>query len=174
MMRSATFNRERTGIPERAEVWARLAQMSLAKGDVAGAEQSFLRATRLEPSNPSYLYNYGWLLDQGDRDAEAARYYERAIAASSLSFEAMNNLALIEAAQGRSNRALALLDQAVESNPENESSYLNRGNYYATVHRWKDALANYARALELNPLNVICSGGIRAHPSGAGSRGYCH
>ena len=143
--------------PERAEVWARLAQMSLAKGDVAGAEQSFLRATRLEPSNPSYLYNYGWLLDQGDRDAEAARYYERAIAASSLSFEAMNNLALIEAAQGRSNRALALLDQAVESNPENESSYLNRGNYYAMLRQWKDALANYARALDLNPLNVVAA-----------------
>ena len=141
--------------PGRAEVWSRLGQAFLAKGDVGGAERSFLRAVQLEPANASYLYNYGWLLDEADRDAEAAMHYERAISASSLSFEAMNNLALIEAAKGRSGRALSLLDQAVASNPENESSYLNRANYYATVHRWSDALADYGRALTLNPLRAF-------------------
>ncbi|HZI50765.1 MAG TPA: tetratricopeptide repeat protein, partial [Terriglobia bacterium] len=48
--------------PQRAEVWSRLGQMALTKGDVAGAEQSLRRATQLDPSNASYLYNYGWFL----------------------------------------------------------------------------------------------------------------
>jgi tetratricopeptide (TPR) repeat protein len=143
--------------PERAEVWARLGQMTLAKGDTAGAEKAFRRAVEIEPSNASYLYNYGWFLDQEDRRAEAATLYERAIASSSLSFEAMNNLALIEAARGRPVRALALLNRAVESNPDNEGTFLNRGNYYASVHHWKEAIQDYAQALKLNPANVIAS-----------------
>jgi len=139
--------------PERPEPWSLLGQLALAKQDVTTAELHFAKAVHMEPSNPSYLYNYAWLLDQTDRDAEAIAYYERAIAASSLSFEAMNNLALIEAARGRSDRALALLNRAVTANPQNEAAYLNRGNYYATLRQWRQALADYARALELNPLN---------------------
>jgi tetratricopeptide (TPR) repeat protein len=139
--------------PERPEPWSLLGQLALAKQDVTTAEQHFAKAVRMEPSNPSYLYNYAWLLDQTDRDAEAVAYYERAIAASSLSFEAMNNLALIEAARGKSDRALVLLNRAVIANPQNEAAYLNRGNYYATLRLWRQALADYARALELNPLN---------------------
>jgi tetratricopeptide (TPR) repeat protein len=143
--------------PDRAEVWSRLGQLTLMRGDATGAVPLMEKAARLEPSNPSYLYNYGWLLDQLDRDSEAIPYYERAIAASPLSFEAMNNLALLEAEAGHSDRALALLSRAVSSNPENEAAYLNRGNYYASQRSWRDALADYARAVELNPLNGYAS-----------------
>jgi len=143
--------------PERAEVWSRLGQLALAKSDGGSAEPSLLRAAKAEPSNASYLYNYGWLLDQADRDNEAAVYYERAIAASPLSFEAMNNLALIEALRGNNSRALSLLNQAIQSNPENEAAYLNRGNYHAMLHRWREAIVDYSQALDINPLNVYAS-----------------
>jgi tetratricopeptide (TPR) repeat protein len=137
--------------PKRPEIWSLWGQLALAKQDWTVAGQYFSKAVRMEPSNASYLYNYAWLLGQTGHDAEAVPYYERAIAASSLSFEAMNNLALIEAARGRSNRALVLLNQAVFSNPQNESAYLNRANYYATLRSWRNAIADYARAIELNP-----------------------
>lgn len=139
--------------PDRAEVWARLGQLALAKGDVAGAQPNLEKAVRLAPGNASYLYNYGWLLDQLGRDDEAIPYYERAIAASSLSFEAMNNLALIEADAGRPDRALTLLDRAAASNPENDAAFMNRGSYHASRRAWTEALADYARASELNPGN---------------------
>jgi tetratricopeptide (TPR) repeat protein len=139
--------------PDRAEVWARLGQLKLAKGDGNGAAPLMEKGIRLEPSNPSYLYNYAWLLDQMERDDEAVPFYQRAIAASPLSFESMNNLALIESAAGRLDRALALLDRAVSANPDNEMAYVNRGNYHAAQRSWRNALADYARALELNPLN---------------------
>lgn len=143
--------------PDRAEVWSRLGQLALAKGDADLAEPSLQRAARMEPSSASYLYNYGWLLDQADRDSEASAFYERAIAASSLSFEAMNNLALIESTRGNSRRALDLLNQATSSNPENEAAFLNRGNYYAMLRRWREALADYAQALKINPFNVYAN-----------------
>jgi tetratricopeptide (TPR) repeat protein len=143
--------------PERAEVWSRLGQMALVKGETTEAEAALRRAAQSEPSNASFVYNYGWFLDREDRRAEAATYYERAIASSSLSFEAMNNLALIEAARGRPVRALELLNRAVESNPENEGTFVNRGNYYASVHRWREAIEDYAQALKLNPASVVAS-----------------
>ena len=143
--------------PERAEVWSRLGQMALAKGDVDTAEGPLRRATQLEPANASYLYNYGLFLDQQDRRIEAVPFYERAIAASPLSYEAMNNLALIESARGNPVKALALLNKAVASNPDNEGTFINRGNYYASVHQWTKALADYAQALKLNASNVIAA-----------------
>jgi tetratricopeptide (TPR) repeat protein len=139
--------------PDRAEVWSRLGQLTLTRGNPAEAAPLMEKAARLEPSNPSYLYNYGWLLDQLERDSEAIPYYERAIAASPLSFEAMNNLALLEAAAGHSDRAVSLLSRAVSSNSENEAAYINRGNYHASQRSWRDALADYAHAVQLNPLN---------------------
>jgi tetratricopeptide (TPR) repeat protein len=66
----------------------------------------------------------------------------------------MNNLALIEDAAGRSGRALALLNQAVDSNPGNEMAYLNRGNYYAMMGLWHLALADYASARTMNPFSA--------------------
>jgi tetratricopeptide (TPR) repeat protein len=143
--------------PDRAEVWSRLGQLTLTRGDAAAALPLLEKAARLEPSNPSYLYNYGWLLDQLDRDSEAIPYYERAIAASPLSFEAMNNLALLEVEAGHSDRAVSLLSRAVSSNPENEAAYLNRGNYFASQRSWRDALADYAHVVELNPSNGYAS-----------------
>lgn len=139
--------------PDRAEVWARLGQLTLAKGDTNGAVPLMEKSIRLEPSNPSYLYNYAWLLDQMDRDAEAVPFYQRAIAASPLSFEAMNNLALIQSTGGHLDDALSLLNRAVAANLQNEAAYMNRGNYHAGRHSWRDALSDYARASELNPLN---------------------
>ncbi len=143
--------------PDRAEVWSRVGQLTLSKGDPVAATPFMEKAVRLEPSNASYLYNYGWLLDQLDRDQEAASFYERAIAASSLSFEAMNNLALLESAAGHGDRAVALLNSAVNSNPGNDAAYMNRANYYFGERSWQNALADYARAAELNPLNPYAS-----------------
>jgi tetratricopeptide (TPR) repeat protein len=140
--------------PKSADIWSRLGQLQLARGDLSGAEESLEKAVRLDPSNANCLYNYAWFLDQSDRDDEAVPFYKRAITVSPLSFEAMNNLALIEDAAGRSGRALALLNQAVDSNPGNEMAYLNRGNYYAMMGLWHLALADYASARTMNPFSA--------------------
>jgi tetratricopeptide (TPR) repeat protein len=143
--------------PGRAEVWSRLGEIALGKGEHDKAAESMETALRLDPDNPSYLYNVGWLLDQLDRDDDAARFYERAMSASPLSFEAMNNLALIEGSRGRQDRALRLLNRAVDANPENEAAYFNRANYHAERRAWRDALADYQRAQSLNPGNAFAA-----------------
>jgi tetratricopeptide (TPR) repeat protein len=144
------IQRGRDLYPRRAEPWSRLGQIALARNDAPGALEYFQTAALLEPANASHLYNLAWLLDQLGRDAEAAPLYNRAIQASRLSFEAMNNLALLESEAGRADRGIRLLDQAVAANPENEAAYLNRGNYRAAQRQWREALQDYETVMRLN------------------------
>ena len=67
---------------------------------------------------------------------------------SPLTFEAMNNLALIYSNSHQPDRALPLLEQAMRTDPENEAVYANAANYYVHQRDWKQALQNYDRALQ--------------------------
>ena len=67
-------------------------------------------AVKLDPANATYLYNLGWIYDRVGETAKATELYQRAIKASPLSYEAMNNLALIYANGGQPERALPLLE----------------------------------------------------------------
>ena len=77
--------------------------------------------------------------------------------ASPLTFEAMNNLALIYSNGGQPDRALPLLEQAMRTDPENEAVYANAANYYVHRRDWKQALQNYDRALQINPASAVAA-----------------
>lgn len=140
--------------PKSAEAWSRLANVSVQNSDPQTMLEQMDRAVKLEPDNPGYIYNLGWLYDQMGSTSQAAALYERAIRLSPLSFEAMNNLALIYGNAGESDRALRLLEQAVQTDPENEAAYFNLSNYYAERRDWNKAMANLDNALGLNPSNA--------------------
>ena len=80
--------------------------------------------------------------------------YLRAIDASPLSFEAMNNLAVTYGEEGQPERAQALLEKAIKSDPENEVAYFNLASYHVRRREWTPALQNYDRVLDINPLNA--------------------
>jgi Tfp pilus assembly protein PilF len=67
----------------------------------------------------------------------------------------MNNLALIYSAAGQHERALPLLEQAMRTDPENESVYANTAHYYARRRDWKQALDYYEKAFQINPASSI-------------------
>src|SRR5215813_3804006 len=141
--------------PKSGEPASRLASLALVspKPDPQTVISFMDAAVKLEPANPTYLYNLGWMYDRVGETAKASEMYQRAIKASPLSFEAMNNLALIYANSGQSERSLPLLEEAMRTDPENEAVYANTANYYARRHELKQALDNYARAEQMNPYN---------------------
>ena len=142
--------------PKNAEPLSRLASLALmsSKPDAEMVIQLMETALKLEPNNPTYLYNLGWMYEQVGETAKAAGIYERAIKVSPLSFEAMNNLAMIDVNDGHPERALPLLQQAMRTVPENEAVYANAANFYVRQHEMKEAQENYDRALQINPLNL--------------------
>jgi tetratricopeptide (TPR) repeat protein len=142
--------------PKNGEPLSRLGSLGLmaSKPDPQTITGYMEAAVKLEPDNPTFLYNLGWLYDQIGNTTKAADIYQRAIKASPLSFEAMNNLALIYEKNGQPERSLPLLQQAMKSDPENEAVYANAANYFVHRHELKQAQDNFNRALEINPQNL--------------------
>ena len=133
--------------PRHAEPLRRLAVLGL--GDTRPEESLELleESLELDPGHAGTLYNIGWIHDQLGDARRAAAFYERAIRASALSFEAMNNLALIYGEAGQQDRAYRLLLRAIETDPASEAGYFNLGNYY-----WRQrGLEACARAVRSRP-----------------------
>jgi tetratricopeptide (TPR) repeat protein len=141
--------------PRSGEPLSRLGSLSLLSEpkDPQQILQFMETSVKLEPNNPGYLYNLGWIYDQIGQTAKAAELYQRAIKASPLTFEAMNNLALIYGNSGQTDRVLPLLEEAIRTDPENEAVYVNSANFFARQHEWKLALESYDKALQINPAN---------------------
>ena len=139
--------------PSAAEPVSRLAKLAIQKGESGEVLDLMERAVSLEPSNPGYLYDLGYVYDAMSRKDLAIRLYRQAIAASELSFEAMNNLALIYSERGQEDEARDLLERAIAVDSTSEAAYFNLARYYGDREEWKSALATYARVLDINPLN---------------------
>ncbi len=139
--------------PSAAEPVSRLAKLAIQKGESGEVLDLMERAVAMEPSDPGYLYDLGWMYDALSEQDLAVRLYRQAIAASELSFEAMNNLALIYSERGQDDEARNLLERAIAVDPASEAAYFNLARYYGDREEWKAALATYDRVLDINPLN---------------------
>jgi tetratricopeptide (TPR) repeat protein len=66
--------------PERAILYAKVADLNYRAGKTADAEQYIAKASELDPGNPDFLIQQGdWAADQGDYD-RAFEYYDQAVA----------------------------------------------------------------------------------------------
>ena len=147
---------ERAGsrYPDRPEPLARRALLAVWAGESSGVVESMEEAVALAPSDAGNLYNLGWLYDQiGDLE-RAESLYRRAIRESDLSFEAMNNLALILSDQGQDAAARELLDRAVLADPGSEAAHFNLARHFADRSEWRPAIKNLDVVLSTNPANT--------------------
>ena len=85
-------------------------------GDLKGALREAERALALEPSDLVNQFNYGVVLDDLGRHAEARSLYERVWAAAPDMAQAAYNLACSYAREGDSARAVPLLTKAIAGN----------------------------------------------------------
>jgi cytochrome c-type biogenesis protein CcmH/NrfG len=103
-------------VPEVAKYHRALGQSYLVLGRLDDAEDSFLRALRLDPRNSDALTLLGNLYAQRGRHADAVPLYERSLAVGRNVY-ALNNLAAALARQGRREEAVRLFRQAVAEDP---------------------------------------------------------
>ncbi len=144
----------RSRYPDRPEPAARRALLAVWAGESSGIVESMEEAVALAPSDAGNLYNLGWLYDQiGDLE-RAENLYRRAIRASDLSFEAMNNLALILSDRGQGDAARELLERAVLADPGSEAAHFNLARHFADRSEWQAAIENLDVVLSTNPANT--------------------
>ncbi len=98
-----------------------------AMGEPQLADDNFRRALVLYPQDPDTLHNYGWLMCQQQRWAEASSRFEQALAQPSYRAPARTYLAkgVCEARAGRLAEAEASLVKAFEFDPGNPAVAVN-------------------------------------------------
>jgi tetratricopeptide (TPR) repeat protein len=119
-------------------------------GDHTGAERAFRRGLELAPNDAEILNALGWTLFQEGRTADAIAEYERAVAADPKHAKSHNNLALALVELGRLDEAASHFRTSLELSPRAEI-WSDYGFTLARLGKTQDALAAYAKALEMDP-----------------------
>ena len=114
--------------------------------DGAGAElNNFYTARSNDPTHieAEKLINAGRLI-------EAEALYKQRLA-DKITSETLNDLGLLYYKMGDVERALAQLDQAINTQPVFSSAYFNRGVIHSSIHQYAKAAQDYHRLLTINP-----------------------
>lgn len=114
------------------------------------AEQQFKTLASEHPEFSGPPLNLALLAARADRDDEAERYFQQAIAANGNNLTALNQYAIWLREQGRFSDAEANYKQALTRWPDHADSHRNLGILYDLyLGNGADALRHYQRYLEL-------------------------
>jgi tetratricopeptide (TPR) repeat protein len=112
----------------------------------------YAAAARLEPPTYGLLYNWGLASNElGQPDLALEKLWEAA--GLEPSAQVYSQIGMVYARQSRWTEALDALARAETFDPGSDMIYDNRGGIRAHNHDLPGALADYRRALALNPAN---------------------
>jgi Flp pilus assembly protein TadD/mono/diheme cytochrome c family protein len=124
-----------------------LAQLEFKHGSYADAEQEYRHLLVEDPKDASVHNELGAIFSATSRSADAQHEFEAAIALDPNNFDALYNLAGIEAENNNLPRATELLGQALKQKNDTDAHQL-LGNVYAQSEMLADALQQF-KAVEL-------------------------
>ena len=119
------------------------------------------RSVRIRPNDPGTWINYGNVLLELQRPAEALVAYDRAIGMQAPAYAALLNRGNALRDLGRPEDALASYDEALRAEPENADALCNRGNALRDLNRIEEAINSYDRALAASEMHAdaLCNRG---------------
>lgn len=126
----------------------------MAAGDIAGAEQAYLRALALEPMHGAARANLGYLKEQQGALDEAEFHYRHAIALMPDHPQLYLNLGALLLKRRQCDEAEVVLRLAVGIAPESPAAWNQLGMLLACVQREEEAERCYRSALALDPAHA--------------------
>ena len=132
-------------------LWNILAAGRKALGQLAEAEQSFRRATELNPTNAEVHNNMGVTLRAQGKLAEAIAAYHRALEINPANAEAHYNMGNALQEQGKLEEAVSAFHRALEIKPTYADAHNNMGVTLKEQGKLEEALASYAEAIRIKP-----------------------
>jgi len=106
------------------------------------------------PDPVEFLYEEARSAAAEGRPDEAKRLYRRILAERASHVRARNNLALLLDAEGNHQGALAELDRALDTDPENGQLLVNRGALLGAMGRYAAAERDLRKVLRVEPANA--------------------
>ncbi len=131
-----------------------LAYAQFELGHCAESVQTYEKASQLGPVDDQLLTDWALALDCANRPDEAVAKLRQAMPFSS-SAHLYSQIGMIYAKRGRTQEALAALDQAEKINPRYEMIYVYRGNIALQAGDRAGAIREYQHAVDLNPSNQV-------------------
>ena len=120
-------------------------------GDLAGSENLFREALRIDPRQPDALHYLGVLIFQKGQKVEGLRLVEQSLALKSGDPTVLNSRGIMLGALGRPDAALASFELAISLNPRDPVALTNRANLLHELRRDAEAVDCYDRTIALAP-----------------------
>lgn len=136
-------------LPKDPAAQVNLAGCLTVLGEHAGALVALERAARLKPGDAAVAHNRGRSLEALGRSEEAERAYDEALAADHRLLPSLSARAGLLAARGDWMGALADLDMALTTRPDDASLRLRRGELLLRQGDWLRGLGDYEARLEI-------------------------
>jgi arylsulfatase A-like enzyme/Tfp pilus assembly protein PilF len=130
---------------------AGLAEVELARGDVAKARALLGEARADEPENTRVLSLLGPLYGREGDLAKAAAVLEQAVSLGETGADVRRNLGLVYMGQGKLDLAIRELRLASEAAPRNAAIWFSLGNAYVRAGRPRDAVGALETSVALEP-----------------------
>ncbi|XP_075225755.1 transmembrane O-mannosyltransferase targeting cadherins 2 [Lycorma delicatula] len=118
---------------------------------IVEAEQWFLKAQQLAPTDPTVYQHFGQFLSELERHSEAATQYLRAAELAPEQYDFVLSAATALRQAGRNQQAEALYRKAVALRPQEAASHSNLGAMLHLNGKYSEAASSYKEALRLQP-----------------------
>ncbi len=140
--------------PKNADARFDLAHLEFKHGSYAEAEQEYRRLLVEDPKDVSVHNELGAVFSATNRPIEAQHEFESSIGVDSNNFDALYNLASIEAENNNLPRAIELLERALKQKDDVDAHQL-LGNVYAQSGKLADALQQFKAVETQRPHETI-------------------
>jgi len=128
------------------------------------AGDAFQTALRDDPESAEAVYGIGSVLLNQGSNAEAQKYFERALKMRPTYPDTLpnswNNLGLIAGREGRLDDAVAYFQEALRLSPDHPIALNNLGSAYRQQSQWDEARKTYQRVLALNANDADANYGL--------------
>jgi tetratricopeptide (TPR) repeat protein len=130
------------------------------RGDIDDAVAHYVRALRLDPTDPSIHNNLGVALFSQGKDAEATAHYEEALRLNPDHVDSHFNLGMLLSRQGRYDEAATQYNEALRLDPSFAKAHNNLGIDLDRRGNLEAAGAHYTKALRINPDDDIAQNNL--------------
>jgi Flp pilus assembly protein TadD len=137
--------------PLNGRVLNNLAMARIKKGDLAGAEQAYLRAIELKTYQDATYVNLGRIYMEWGRLDRALELFRAALSINPDLAEAHNCIGQVYASQNKIDDALQEFLLVVKLKPTLADAYNNIGSMYVRKKQYPEALEFFGKALKRNP-----------------------
>lgn len=140
--------------PDYGEAWCNLSFAQRECGQVDEAESAAQRAITITPDNPDAYVTLAETLYLTDRLEEAEAALKTALEHAPEGAGAVRVMIKLSAVLEKANRvddALAMIDKAIEANPEMPDAFYRKATIHFMANQLPDARAALDRAMEISP-----------------------